>query len=438
MLKNSLLILSLFATLLFSTTTLAATEIVWWHAMGGELEKEVNEIAKAFNLSQKDFVIKPVLKGNYEAIVRDAEQAFASGDDLPALIQLSEATTVTAIYKYKDYLYFLDDLMQDYKTDFDASVFIAPVASYYESLDGKLYSFPFNASTPVLWYNKDLFLKAGVKKLPTTWQDMVEVGEQLQANGVECGFTVSYPSWILLENFSAWHNLEFATNKNGYAGLNTKLKFNNQSMKNFFELLADLSAKGVYNLTSGYDNLLKQFVNQECAMWIGSSSSLNDIYEKAKFRFGETSMPYDTRIVKAPQNSIIGGASLWAVKGQSSSVYKGLIKFIQYLSRDDLQTIWHTETGYVPVTTGARMQASNIRLNIVRYGSDTALKQLSLNPPTQNSKGIRIGNLLEIRQIAEAQIKQAMQGKKTASAALDEAVRQGNAKLEEFARQNGR
>lgn len=418
--------------ILFVTKSFAATEIIWWHAMEGDNEKEINEIAKAFNLGQKDYLVKPVLIGNYIDIVDKTEEAIKGHGKLPALIQLSEATTVTAIHKYKSKIYPISTMMEDYDEEFDTSSFIAPVASYYESLDGKLYSLPFNASTPVLWYNKDLFVKSGIKNLPKTWQDMVDIGEKLKANGVSCSFTSGYPSWILLENFSAWHNLEFATNKNGYSGLNTSLKFNNQSIKSFFEFLVELKNAGIYKHIEGYSNLFKAFVDQKCAMWLGSSSSFNDINSKAKFRFGETRMPYDSRIVKEAQNSIIGGASLWIIKGHSNSTYKGLIRFIKFLSRSDLQTIWHTQTGYVPITTAARMQANNIRLNIVRYGSDTALEQLTLNAPTDNSRGIRIGNLLEIRKIAESQIKMAMEGKKSASQALDDAVRLGNLELEKF------
>lgn len=423
----------LFFTLsLFAFKSFAATEIVWWHSMGGDNEKEVNEIVKAFNLGQKDYKIKAVFVGGYDDALRKTEEAIKNKSKLPALIQLSEATTVSAIYKYKKVFYPISTMMEDYDAELDEANFIAPVASYYESLDGKLYSFPFNASTPVLWYNKDIFVKAGIKELPKTWQDIELVGERLKENGISCSLTVSYPSWVLLENFSALHNLEFASNQNGYGGLNTELKFNNQKIKNFLEFLVDLKNRGIYQPIQTYEQLLKAFSSGECAMWIGSSSSFNDINSKATFRFGETFIPFDARIVKKPQNSIIGGASLWVVKGKSGSTYKGLVKFIKFLERADLQTIWHTQTGYIPITTAAMIQASNIRLNIVRYGSDTAISQLTLNPPKENSRGIRVGNLLEIRKIAEREIQMAMDGKKSASQALDDAVKQGNQELKKF------
>ncbi|MDH4053330.1 MAG: extracellular solute-binding protein, partial [Rubrivivax sp.] len=139
----------------------------------------------------------------------------------------------------------------------------------------------------------------------------------------------------------------------------------------------------------------------------------------------------------APQNSIIGGASVWVLGGKSANEYKGVAKFLNYLSQPELQAKWHQGSGYVPITSAAAELTAKSGFYKDHPGADVALNQLNFKPPTANSKGLRFGNFVQGRTVIEEELEAALAGKKTAKAALDDAVRRGNEILRKFQRSAG-
>ena len=205
----------------------AATEIMWWHAMSGELGKQLEKLAADFNASQSDYRIVPTYKGNYTETVTAAIFAFRSRSQ-PAIVQVNEIATATMMAA-KGAIYPVFELMRDQSEPFSPEAYLPAVTGYYSDVAGNMLSFPFNVSTPILYYNKDLFRAAGLdpEVPPKTWAEVGAAAKRLRAAGSPCGFTTSWPSWVHVENFSAFHNLPLATRANGFGGLDTELTFNN-------------------------------------------------------------------------------------------------------------------------------------------------------------------------------------------------------------------
>ncbi len=412
----------------------AATEIQWWHAMGGANGERVNKIAADFNKTQSEYKVVPTNKGNYTETMTAAVAAFRAHKQ-PDLVQVFEVGTATMMAA-KGAVYPVYKLMKDEGESFDIKAYIPAVVSYYETTDGKLLSMPFNSSTPVLWYNKDAFKKAGITKVPTTWDDMKSASEKLVASGTKCGFTFGWQSWVMVENYSAWNNLPIGTLQNGYGGLATKFVFNNKAVENRLQSIYDWSKKGLFKYGGRRGDSLSMFTNGECGMWLNSSAYYGSIKKQAKFAFGQAMLPLDSEVAKAPQNSIIGGATLWVLKGKPKDHYKGVALFLKYLSSAKVQAWWHQETGYVPITTAAYELSKKQGFYKSNPGTDTAIKELSLNAPTPNSRGLRFGNFVQIRDIINEEMENIWAGKKTAKQAMDDAVTRGDKLLRKFEKAN--
>ncbi len=411
----------------------AQTEIQWWHAMGGNLGETVNEIAAGFNKTQTEYKVVPVYKGSYPETLTAAIAAFRAKQG-PHIVQVFEVGTANMMAA-KGAIYPIHQLMADAKEPFDPKAFIGPVYAYYSTTDGKLLSMPFNSSTPVLYWNKELLSKAGLdpNKGPTTWPELGEMAKKAVAAGAKCGFTPQWQTWTLIENYGAWHNLPYATKENGFGGTDIELKFNDAPRVKLIQMMADWSKDKtfVYGGREGKSDTL--FNGGECAFRIGSSGSAAGA-EKAlgQDKVGIGMMPYSPDVIAKPQNSIIGGATLWVLQGRPKEEYKGVAKFMTFLSSAPVQAKWHQETGYVPITIAAADLTEKEGFYKKFPGRDIAVKELTLNPPTENSKGLRIGNFVQIRDVVDEELESVWSGKKDAKTALDEAVKRGNELLRKF------
>ncbi len=417
-----------------ATAAIGATKVEWWHAMGGTLNDNVNKIAKDFNASQSEYEVVPVYKGNYTETMTAAIAAFRAHKQ-PAIVQVFEVGTASMMAA-KGAIYPVEKLMKDAGEPFDRTSFLPAVYSYYQNNEGELLSMPFNSSTPVLYYNKDAFKKAGISNPPKTWDDVKEYGKKLKTAGFESAISFGWQSWIMVENFSAWHNIAMGTENNGYNGFDTRLQLNNEKQVNMLNELYEMSKEGLFEYGGRRDDSKPLFINEKCAMWMNSSGSYGGLKKAVKFDFGQTMMPYNTEIADQPQNSIIGGATLWVLQGHDKAVYKGIAKFFTYLSSPKVQAWWHQTTGYVPITTAAYELSKKEGYYEKNPGTDTGIKELSLNTPTANSRGIRFGSYVQIRDIINEELENIWNGSKTAQQAMDAATKRGNALLEKFQKAN--
>jgi len=409
----------------------AQTEINWWHAMGGANGERVDRMAAEFNAMQDEFEVVPTYKGNYTETMTAAIAAFRAGEQ-PALVQVFEVGTATMMAA-EGAIYPVEQLMADAGEPFDGDDYLPAVVSYYQTTEGELLSMPFNSSTPVLWYNADALSAAGAE-VPTTWDEVEAAAQALVDNGMACGLSFGWQSWVMIENFSAWNDLPLGTQENGFAGFDTELTFNTPEVAARLDAVAAMSDNGRFVYGGRRGDSLPLFTNGECGMWMNSSAYYGSIVDQAEFEFGQTMLPVDTSISDEPQNSIIGGATLWALQGQDPEVYRGLAQFLTYLSSAEVQAWWHQETGYVPITTAAYELSQEQGFYDSNPGTDTAIQQLSLNTPTPNSRGLRFGNFVQIRDVINEELEALWAGDIDAQQALDNAVERGNELLRRFER----
>jgi sn-glycerol 3-phosphate transport system substrate-binding protein len=431
---------------------LAKTEIHFWHAMTGQLGDALEQQVKEFNASQPDFEVKPLRKGTYAETLTAAIAAYRQKNP-PHLVQVFEVGTQTMMLSGAVYPVY--ELMQHHEIRVDWNDFIKPVVGYYTK-DGKLYSMPYNSSTPIFYYNKDAFKKAGLdpEKPPKTWSDVAAYAKKiLGAGAAKCGFSTGWPSWTMVENMHATHDQPFATKNNGFAGVEgVELLINREFGQKHIGQLAAWQKDNIYSYGGRAGSADPKFQNGDCAMYVQSSALIGGFTRNVKFDWGTGELPHWGAPYKKA-TSIIGGATLWVLKGRPQAEYRGAAKFLEYLARPEQQMWWHVNTGYLAISNAAVRnleQGYHFVKNPKQY---TAFAQLTGLPPTSpaalkdkkaaapkpervataNSQGLRLGNFVQIRDVIEAELEHIFAGKKTTKQGLDDAVARSNALLKEFA-----
>ena len=414
----------------------AATEIQFWHAFTGPLGEILAKQVDGFNGSQSDYQVVAVYKGNYSEALNAGVAAFRANQQ-PHILQVFEVGTATMMAA-KGAVNPVYEVMQSGGESFDPSVYLPTVTGYYTDPDGNMLSMPYNSSTPVLYYNKDAFAKAGLdpNAPPKTWGEFAKALDAIKASGSSCPFTTAWQSWVHLENLSAWHDVPFATKANGFAGLDAELVFNGPLQVKHIQQLGDWAKEGKFIYGGRRNESGARFNSGECAMLTESSAGYASIKAKTEFDFGVSSLPYWEDAEGAPQNTIIGGASLWVLTGHPEEEYEGIAKFFSYLSRPEVQAEWHQQTGYLPITLAAYDLTKEQGFYRENPGTETALIQMTAKAPTENSKGVRLGSFDQIRTVIDEELEAVWAGTKTAQAALDSAVERGNVLLRRFERAN--
>jgi len=428
---KSLVSCSLIAFAAYCAPAHAQVEIQWWHAMGGALGEWVNDLAKGFNDSQKQYKVTPTFKGSYPETLTAGIAAFRAGNQ-PDILQVFEVGTATMMAS-KGAIVPVGKVMKDSGLKFDQSAYVPAVAGYYTAPNGQMLSMPFNSSTTIFYYNKDAFKAAGLdpNRPPVTWAEVALAAAKLKAAGHKCPFTTSWISWTQLESFSAWHNVEFATKGNGMNGSDAKLTFNTPLHVRHIQDLENMAKQGLFVYKGRENKADVTFPSGECAMITASAGLLGAIKKNAKFDFGVAPLPYYQDVAGAPQNTVIGGASLWVMAGKPADHYKGVASFFNYLSSPEVQSASHKRTGYLPITTAAFKLTEQSGFYKENPGADVAVNQM-IRKTTDKSRGIRLGNFLQIRSIIDEELEQVWAGKASAKDALDKAVKRGNEQLEKF------
>ncbi len=414
----------------------AATEIQWWHAFTGRLGDILAKQVEDFNASQNDYKVVAVYKGNYSETLNAGIAAFRAKQQ-PHVLQVFEVGTATMMAA-KGAVKPVYEVMEAGGETFDPSVYLPTVTGYYTDPEGNMLSMPYNSSTPVLYFNKDAFKKAGLDPAapPRTWGEFGKALDALKASGSECPFTTAWQSWVHLENFSAWHNVPFATKANGFEGTDTELSFNGPTQVKHIQQLGQWAKEGKFIYAGRRNEGGARFRSGECAMFTESSAGYAGVKAEAAFDFGVSNLPYWDDVAGAPQNTIIGGASLWVLSGHPDEEYKGAAKFFSFLSKAEVQADWHQQTGYLPITLAAYDLTKEQGFYEKNPGTETALIQMTAKAPTANSKGLRLGSFDQIRGIIDEELEEVWAGKKSAQAALDSAVERGNVLLRRFERAN--
>jgi sn-glycerol 3-phosphate transport system substrate-binding protein len=420
------------AASLTATTAMAATEIQFWHAFTGRLADLLNEQVEKFNASQNDYVVVATPKGNYAEALNAGIAAFRAGEQ-PHILQVFEVGTATMMAA-KGAIKPVYELMAEAGTPIDKSTYLAAVTGYYTTPEGDMLSLPYNSSTQVLYVNDALFEKAGLdpKMSLATWPEVEEALNALAAAGVSCPYTTTWQSWVHLESFSAYHNVPFATEENGFGGLDAELVFNGPVQTAHISKLGEWAKDGKFVYAGRKSEAGARFRAGDCALMTESSAGYAGVKAEAQFPFQIRPLPYWPSVEGAPQNTIIGGASLWVMGGHDDAEYKGVAEFFNFLSSPEIQAKWHQDTGYLPITHAAYELTKSQGFYEANPGTDIAIVQMTGKAPTANSKGVRLGSFVQIRDIIDEELEAVWSGDKTAQQALDTAVERGNALLRRF------
>ena len=414
----------------FALPASAKTELQWWHAMGGNLGETVNTIAENYNASQDNYVIIPTYKGGYEDTMTAGIAAFRAKQQ-PHILQVFDAGAATIINAPGATIP-VADLMQEYGQGFNIEDYIEGVRYFYADSDGKMIGMPFNASTPLLYYNKEAFAKAGVANPPATWEEFEAIAPKLK----DAGYTAlaqSHSPWILSENFHSRHNLQLATGNNGYDSTDVEILYNNDSMKMHWGKMKEWLDDGHYGFYGrAWGDNQDAFVQKKVAMWMGSSGSFGGLKKSTDFEFGTTFLPYWKSVIDEPKGTFIGGAALFAMSGKSDADNKGTADFFSYMTNPENQVFWHKATGYVPITTAAYDMAKQEGYYNKSPDAEVGILQLS-QPGGEWTKGYRLGYYVQIREVMYSKFDNIFSGKSSVDEAFAEMTAESNKLLARFA-----
>lgn len=326
------------------------TKIILWHSMSGGPATTLQKLIDQYNATSKKYVVVPEYEGAYtESLPKILNVGDSNGS--PAIFQAQEIATSKIVAS--NFTVPAQDLVD--KTGYDTSQLQPGILSYY-TVNNKLQSMPFNSSTPVVYYNKDLLKKYGIKNLPLnpTYDDISAMAKAVKdkSGGKVKGMTFEAYGW-LYEELMANAGTQLADNDNGRATgkYATKMSINTPAAKKLLTWITDNIKAGTfvdYGVGDAAEtNEYSAFLSGKVAMFVQSSSSIADFATSAKFNVGVTYVPYEAG---TQRNGVaIGGASLWMVKNKSADVQAGAWDFITFLENANSQATWSLGTGYIPV-----------------------------------------------------------------------------------------
>lgn len=411
----------------------AVTELQFWHALDGPNGELVTRIAETFNASQTAYRVVPVYKGTYAETISSGITAYRTGA-APHLLQVFEVgngTMAAAVGAVRS----VDAVMREAGLSVKPEDFLPVIATNYLDTEGGMLSLPFNVSSTVVWINRDRFRQAGLdaKHLPATWPEVFDAARRLKAaDGTRCALSSAWPTWVHIEQLSAWHDRPIATRSNGLDGYDAELVFNGPLQVRHLQNLVDLQRAGVFEYNDRINRGESRFISGDCAIFLTSSSLYGKVAATARFDWTVTPMPYYPDVVAEPQNAILGGGSLYVMQGKTPDEYRGVALFLAFLMEGRQQAVLYRNTGYIPTTYGAYGDALAEGFFERHPPLHVAVQELTRRPPTRNTAGLRLGNMLQIRDIWADELEAALNGAKAPQQALDDAVARGNQVLRVF------
>ncbi|HXF81713.1 MAG TPA: ABC transporter substrate-binding protein [bacterium] len=404
-------------------------KITLWHAMGGARYEAITKgIAEGFNRTYPSYTLEPLFTGSYAETLTKAIAAIRAGNP-PHIVQVYEVGTQTMIDSGA--IIPVTDLVKPGEINFND--YIDPILKYY-TVRGKLYSMPFNSSTAILYYNKDIFRKAGLDpdRPPQTFDELEQMGRQIIRSGAARGaVTLGWPAWIFEQMF-AYHNKLYANNENGRTARATKVLFDQPFGVYLASRWAAWAKEGllVYGGREYAPN--RAFLAGEVAMLMQSTSQVSTIERGAQFAVGTAFLP---RIPGQPRGkSVIGGASLWVLKGRGRSPAElaAIVALFKYLNQPQQTAQWHKDTGYFPATQSAVKLLEAEGWFATHPNFLTAFKQIQTGPDTGATRGVLLGNFVQIRDITDTMLERVFSGRMTPADAVRVGAEEANKVLTEY------
>ena len=405
---------------------LNGTTITFWHAMGGVNGEALDYLVKKFN-EENEYGITVVAEyqGSYDDSINKLKSAQLGnmGADLVQVYDIG-----TRFMMDSGWIVPMQDLVD--ADGFDLSVIEPNIAAYY-TVGDTLYSMPFNSSTPILYYNKDMFEAAGIAEAPTSFEEIKEAGDKLKASGVDEVISLAIYGWFF-EQFTCKQGLPYVNNGNGRESYATAVAFDeNGAALNILTAWKDLYDNGYApNVGRGGDAGLADFSAGKSAMTLGSTASLKQILQDVNGKF-EVGTAYFPTVVDGSEGGVsIGGASLWALNNNDDIKKAATWKFVKYLVSAESQAYWNAQTGYFPVTTEAHNEKVFLD-NVAEYPQfQTAIDQLHDSAPQY--AGALISVFPEARAIVETEIENMLNNGVSPEDTVTSLAQQINKSIEEY------
>lgn len=426
--------LAALALTMTASTTLAATNITWWHGMGGRNGEVINEISQKFNESQTECALTPISKGSYEESLAAGIAAFRSGEQ-PNILQVFDAGAATII-NAKGATIAAEDLIREAGFEFDRDAFIEGVRYFYADAEGKFVGMPFNSSAPIMYINTEALQKAGVEA-PKTWEEFEAIAPKLKEAGY-IPLVQSQLTWQMTENFFSRHNLQFASNNNGYDSVvDTTINVTDPNHVMMYDKLKEWYDAGYFGYYgAGWNDNQKPFEEGKVAFWIGSSGSFGGLQKTATMPFSADFLPYWKSVTPEGVHTFIGGAALFAMAGKPEAENRCTASFFQFLTSPEIQKFYHQATGYVAITKAAYDLTKSEGYYEKTPVAEVGIKQLSL-PGGEWDKGYRLGFYPQIRSVMEREYNRIFAGETTPKEAMETIKKEADELLARFAKTAG-
>ena len=403
------------------------TTISFWHSMGGVNGEALDTLVKQFNEENEyGITVDAQYQGEYDDSLNKLKSA-QIGNMGADLVQVYEIGTRFMIDS--GWIVPMQEMIDG--DGYDLSQIEPNLAAYY-TIDNELYSMPFNSSTPILYYNKDMFEKAGITEVPDSLEGIGEIGQQLLDNGgAGEAMSMGIYGWFF-EQLISKQGLEYANNGNGRKEAATAVAFDeNGAAKNILTVWKDLNDKGFAPIVGkGGDAGLADFSAGKSAITLGSTASLKQILQDVNGKF-EVGTAYFPKVSSSDEGGVsIGGASLWALDNQDPKKLRATWEFIKFLISPESQAYWNAQTGYFPVTVAAQ-EEETFKQNVAEYPQfQTAIDQLHDSAPEY--AGALLSVFQEARAIVESEIESLLNGNEDVDAAVKNMTESINGAIEEY------
>lgn len=405
----------------------SGTEIIFWHSMGGSVAKAMDELVDRFNEENEyGITVNAQYQGEYDDSLNKLKSAQIGnmGADLVQVYEIGTRFMIESGWTVP-----MQNMVD--ADNYDLSQ-IEPNLSAYYTIDDQLYSMPFNSSTPIMYYNKDIFDKAGITEIPDSLEELSEVGGQLmEKGGADQVISLGIYGWFF-EQFISKQGLDYANNGNGREDIAIAVAFDeNGAAENILSIWKELNDKGYApNVGRGGDAGLADFSSGKSAITLGSTASLNQILQDVNGKF-EVGTAYFPKISSSDEGGVsIGGASLWALNNNDPKKLRATWEFVKFLISPESQAFWNASTGYSPVTVAAH-EEQVFKDNIAKYPQfETAIEQLHASSPEY--AGALLSVFPEARSIVETEIEKTINGEQSVDEAVESMSSSINDAIEEY------
>lgn len=402
------------------------TTISFWHSMGGVNGQAIDTLVQKFNdENEYGITVEAEYQGSYDDALNKLKSA-QIGNMGADLVQVYEIGTRFMI----EYGWIVPMQSMVNADEYDTSVLESNLAAYY-TINDMLYSMPFNSSTPLMYYNKDMFDAAGITEIPDSLESIAQIGDKLLDSGAQEVMSLGIYGWFF-EQFIGKQGLEYANNGNGRTEAATAVAFDENgaaaNILNEWKNLYDLGYAP--NVGKGGDAGLADFSAGKSAITLGSTASLKQILQDVDGKF-EVGTAYFPKVKSTDEGGVsIGGASLWALDNNDPKKLRATWEFVKFLISPESQAFWNAETGYFPVNVDAHDE-DVFKENIEKYPQfETAIDQLHDSAPQY--AGALLSVFSEARAIVESEIESMLNGNETVDEAVDSMASQINDAIEEY------